>query len=66
MCLIIFSIIPLNLNILKSKKNKKKNHKHILWKNKTKTLFNFGVSDNSFHYDNESPSNSIEICPFRT
>ena len=32
--------------------------------NKTKTLFNFGVNSNLFHYDNESPSNSMEISPF--
>ena len=55
---------PLKPEYLKPKKNKKKNHKHILWKNMKKTLFNFGVSDNSFHYDNESPTNSVEICPF--
>ncbi|MDC2966173.1 ergothioneine biosynthesis protein EgtB [Alphaproteobacteria bacterium] len=55
---------PLKPEYLKPKKNKRKNHKHIVWKNKTKTLFNFGVSDNSFHYDNESPKNSVEICPF--
>jgi ergothioneine biosynthesis protein EgtB len=55
---------PLKPAYLKSKKNKKKNHSQILWKNKTKTLFNFGVNSNLFHYDNESPSNSMEISPF--
>ena len=43
---------PLKPKFLKPKKIKRKKHKHILWKNKIKTLFNFGVSDNSFHYDN--------------
>ena len=55
---------PLKPEYLKPKKNKRKDHKQVFWKNKTPTLFNYGVNDNSFHYDNESPSNSMEIYPF--